>query len=199
MLKSSYSLVLLVLLSFCRFSEIEVGSDYSYKGKFNSYKTFSFVENETFEGTDTEKKMIEHHVTRVLERWGYRHKKGKSNFLIFYNFYIEDVKLRSYNQPEFHYWVHSKFGKKLTVMENDTSSYNDSDGIRTKDEVYNSNNLSLREGTIHITFFDRKKDESVWQGYASGVFGSNIVKNERTVQAAIIRILDEFRLVIPST
>ncbi|MEM0939520.1 MAG: DUF4136 domain-containing protein [Bacteroidota bacterium] len=199
MLKSSYSLVLFVSLLSCRFSEIEVGSDYSYKGKFNSYKTFSFVENETFEGTDSEKEMIEHHVTRVLERWGYRHKKGKSNFLIFYNFYIENVKLRSYNQPEFHYWVYSKFGKKLARLESDSTSYMDGEEIRNRDEVYNSNNLSLREGTIHITFFDRKKDESVWQGYASGVFGNNTVKNERTVQAAIIRILDEFRLVIPST
>lgn len=198
MSKPSFLLILFAFILFsCRFSEIEVDSDYSYAGKFHRYKTFSFVDNQTFDGKTEEKELIEYNITRILESWGYKHKEGKTNFLINYDFYFEDVKMRGYNQPEFHYWVQSRFGKDLTVLKKDTVE-EDSPYVRRRDEQYNSSKMSLSQGTIYVTFLDRKRDQSVWQGYASGVFGGDINNNERTIRAAIIRILDEFRLVTPS-
>lgn len=182
----------------CRFSEVEVESDYSYSGKFNRYKTFSFVNNQNFDGSEEDKKLIEHNITRILESWGYRYKEKKSSFLIFYNFYYDDVVMRGYNQPKFHYWVQSRFGRDLKVHPRDTLN-DDDDEVRRRDEQYNSAKLSLREGTIYVTFLDRKRDQSVWQGYASGVFGGEQVKNERAMRNAIIRILDEYRLITPES
>ena len=187
--------ITVVLSAFsCRFAEVEVDSDYSYAGKFNRYKTFSFVDNQTFKGLEKDENLIEHNITRILESWGYRYKENRADFMISYHFFFEDVKIVGYRQPEFHFWVRSRFGNEF--VEN-LDSLSISENIKRRDEKYNSASMELHEGTIFVTFLDRKKDQSVWQGYASGVFGGDVQNNERKMRAAIIRILDQFRLVTP--
>lgn len=194
-----YGIALIIMISSCRFTEVEVESDYSYTGKFNRYKTFSFVENQTFSGAEEEKGLIEHNISRILQSWGYKYKENRADFLICYDFYFDDVNMRGYNQPEFHRWVKSRFGNELLTPQSEADSLSKVEEVRRRDEKYNSATMSLKEGTIFITFLDRKRDQSVWQGYASGVFGDDVYHNERKMRAAIIRILDEFRLItLPS-
>lgn len=195
----TYILGLLCISFSCRFAEVEVDSDYSYSGKFNRYKTFTFVQNQAFSGVEKDKEIIEHNITRVLQSWGYRYKKGKSDIMISYDFYFEDVTMRGYNQPEFHSWVHTRFGKDLTVQEIAGDSLLNEEEIRRRDEKYHAARMKLNEGTVYISFLDRRREQSIWQGYASGVFEGDVFKNERKLRAAIIRILDEFRLITPST
>ncbi len=195
-----YILVLLSAFS-CRFAEVEVDSDYSYAGKFHRYKTFSFVDNQTFKGLERDESLIEHNITRVLESWGYRYKESRADFMISYHFFFEDVKIVGYRQPQFHFWVKSRFGNEFVAASADSLAVNDpllpGEDVKRRHEKYNSASMELNEGTIFVTFLDRKKDQSVWQGYASGVFGGDVQNNERKVRAAVIRILDQFRLVSP--
>lgn len=194
-------LIVTILLSSCRFSEVEVASDYSYSGKFHKYKTFSFVNNQTFGGQEEDKQKIEHNIARVLESWGYKYKEKKPDFIISYNFYVEDVRMRGYDQPEFHSWVQNRFGDEILMASpEDTTTEVDSDIVRRRDEKYNVSNMDLNNGTIYLSFLDRKRDQSIWQGYASGVFDADEAQNDRKIRASIIRILDEFRLIsIPNT
>ena len=192
-----YIIVIFLSSSSCRFSEVEVDSDYSYAGKFNRYKTFSFIDNQMFSGEDREAAMIEHNISRILQSWGYRYKKSKYDILISYDFFLDDVSLVGYNQPKFHNWVSSRFGAEYIEAKPDSVA--NEDEVRRRDEKYHSADVNLNEGAIYVTFIDRKKDASVWQGYAAGVFGGDVQNNERKMRAAIIRILDEFRLVTPSS
>ncbi|MEM6643062.1 MAG: DUF4136 domain-containing protein [Bacteroidota bacterium] len=188
-----------ILTASCRFSEVEVDSDYSYFGKFHRYKTFAFIDNQTFNGGDGEKRMIEQNIARILQSWGYRYKENKADFLISYDFFFEDLKLRGYDQPEFHSWVHSRFGNDLVKPNSVSDTTQSDDLVRRREEQYKSASMRLNEGTIYINFMDRKKERSVWQGYAAGVFNHDSDRNERRIRAAIIRILDEFRLItLPS-
>lgn len=197
-MKKIIYIIAVVFVSFsCRFSEIEVDSDYSYSGKFHKYKTFSFVSNQTFRGEAEDKELIEKNISRILSSWGYKAKERKPDFLICYNFFYEDVELVGYNQPDFHYWVQSRFGKEILHQSADTLSSEES--IRRRDEQYSEADMSLDEGSLYVTFIDYKKDQSVWQGYASGVFGGDVQQNERKMRAAIVRILDQFRLISINT
>ena len=198
MMRQVVSLIVLFTISFsCRFSEVEVDSDYSYTGKFHRYKTFSFVKNQTFRGADEDKELIEQNIGRILQSWGYKQKENRPDFLISYDFFYDDVTLLGYHQPDFHYWVKSRFGSELIEQAADTLSQEEE--VRRRDERYNEANMKLNQGTIYVTFLDRKRDASVWQGYASGVFSGDIQNNERKLRAAIIRILDQFRLISVST
>jgi len=192
--KIIYLIAIVFTLSGCRFSEIEVESDYSYSGKFNRYRTFAFVDNEAFNGETEEKGIIENNIKKVLQSWGYRYKESKSDILISYNFYVDDITMVGYQQPEFHNWVRSRFGEDMVIPINQPDSLL-TENIRRKDEQYASNDMEFAEGTVYITFLERRRDQSIWQGYASGVFGGDIDQNQRKMRAAIIRILDEFRLI----
>ena len=192
--KLLYLLAIVCVCTNCRFSEIEVESDYSYSGKFNRYRTFAFVDNTAFNGESEEKGMIENNIKKVLQSWGYRYKENKSDILISYNFYVDNITMVGYQQPEFHSWVRSRFGEDMVLPLSQPDSLLE-ENIRRQDERYSSADMEFQEGTVYITFLERRREQSIWQGYASGVFGGDIDQNQRKMRAAIIRILDEFRII----
>ena len=195
-MKIVYPLIIL-LLSACSSYDYVVDSDYNYRGNFDRYKTFAFAQNEGFGGTVADKDLIEKYLQRTLNSWGYDLQDRKPNLVIFYTLYFDDLKFRGYAQPEFISWIRENYGNKDLIYKKDTLDNSEDSYSRfysNKDESYDRERLELREGTILISMFDRRKQATVWQGYASGVFGEDKERNERVIKSAIIRILDEYRV-----
>lgn len=192
-------ILLLFVVSACTSSEYIVDSDYSYDGSFNKYKSFGFADNTGFLGSDEEKEVIEKYLKRTLQAWGYDYNLKRPNLLVFYTIYYDDLEFPGYNQPHFQSWLKSNYSDKEIVFKKDTlpdgrlrEAYADSQ--RGWDEEYNRISYDLKEGTLLISLFDRRKHKTVWNGYASGVFGNDETKNARIMRSAIIRILDEYKL-----
>jgi len=186
-MKNISFLLVALLISSCRFSDVEAESDYSYSGKFNRYRTFSFLSNNSFNGNDGEKEAIERNVSKVLHSWGYRQKNKKPDILICYDLFFDELTLKGYSQPQFHDWVLKKYGEKILVPNEELDSLRESD-VRGRDEKYLSDKVNMTEGTLLINFFDRKRGKSVWQGYASGIQENDVPENERKIKP----LLSEF-------
>lgn len=188
----------LIVISSCATSEYVVGSDYSYEGRFHKYKSFDFAGNGTFVGSTYDKALFEKYVGGILSSWGYSNKAKKPDLYVFYSIYYDDLNMQGYNQPNLREWSGSQPGLGDDVMGVDTilvdSSSRQKPFRRQKEEGYHAVKLNLREGTILISFFDRRQEKTVWQGYASGVFGTDKIKNERTLRSAILKVMDEFKL-----
>jgi len=58
---------------------------------------------------------------------------------------------------------------------------------------YKKRNYNLRKGTLLIQLFDRKQNRSIWQGYATGVYGNIYFNNERQLKIAVRSILDRYK------
>jgi len=162
-----------------------VESDYSYKGKFRKYKTYMFIEsNYEDPSLDNEldatlKKMIKNR----MGAQGYQINTRKPDLLVNYKLFVEDLEFLGCNQPSLEYWVkQAKYDEEGNRIEYQERDYD----FETKD---------LSEGALLITFFDRKKHFSVWQGYSSGFFSSEIQNNDRYLRAAVNKIFDEYRLI----
>ncbi len=195
---SKYVLLLMVAGGFsCSSSEYMVESDYSYEGRFHKYRTFEFASNDNFTGSLDDRKLFEKYVGSVLSAWGYRNKEKRPDFYVFYSIYYDDLTMKGYNQPDLKQWSGLN-GQYIDQIENfDSIAYEnaiDTTRSRKRRQLdYDAINFDMKEGTILISFFDRRKEKTVWQGYASGVFGSDKIKNERTLRSAIIKIMDEFK------
>lgn len=194
----SKALILLFVCS-CSSYDYVVESDYSYEGDFNKYDSFNFIANKNFSGTDNEKVIIEKYLKSTLNSWGYDHKERRPGLLILYTVFYEDFEYNGFDQPQFQGWLKANYSDKEVVFKKDTLPDGSVEEAFITDgryfrESYEKVSYSLKEGTIMISLFDRKKHKTVWQGYASGVFGGDNKKNERIMRSAIIRIMDEFKL-----
>jgi len=187
----------ILIISSCSTSEYVVGSDYSYEGRFHKYKSFDFAGNGTFAGSKYDKALFEKYVGGILSSWGYANRIKKPDFYVFYSIYYDDLDIQVYNQPDLQEWSESQAFQDNRVF-SDTlqleSTKSNKTTRRNRYEQYNGVNLNLREGTILISFFDRKREKTVWQGYASGVYGTDKITNERTLRSAILKVMDEFKL-----
>ncbi len=189
----------------CSSTEHIVESDYSYAGTFHRYKSFSFGQNGNFGGSEEDKELVEKYIGNILTAWGYRVEESKPDIYIFYSFYYDDFAYRGYNQPQLHQWVnynHPAYGEEISRGEVDidslTSDKRKSRRLYPKEE-YDAVTYELREGTMLISLVDRRKKRTIWQGYASGVMGPDQTKNQRVMRSAIIRIMDEFKLLSHSS
>lgn len=190
------TIVFLVITS-CNSYEYVVESDYSYTGKFDKYRTFGFGTNQTFSGLEKDKEILEKSVKNILNAWGYRYNERKPDLLIVYSIFFDDVNIKGFSQPQFEDWLRQNFINAKALLSKD--SIDDYTKSRNQNslqaiEGYRKVDYELKEGTIFLSFFDRKRDHTVWQGYASGVFGNNSQKNERVMRSAVIQILDEYKL-----
>ena len=183
----------------CSSTEYMVESDYSYDARFHRYKSFKFASNSNFKGSEADKDLFEKYVGTVLSAWGYRPRDKKPDLYVFVTIYYEDLTLKGYQQPNLKQWsgLTGKYQDQIHQFDSVASEQSVDDSFlsnRKLEEEYNAVDFDMREGTILISFFDRKKGKTVWQGYASGVFGADKVKNKRTLRSAIINIMDEFKL-----
>lgn len=164
-------MVLGVLITGCySYREYPVEYDYSYHGKFKNYKTYSFISHSIEDGSLTSN-VIREAIENRLGLQGYKYKENKPNLLVSYKVYYDSLNFRGYEQPEIEKWV------KYQNMEED----------------YDPRRYNLRKGTLLIQFYDRKQERSIWQGYATGVYGNIYFDNERQIKIAVRSILDRYQ------
>ncbi|MEN8250426.1 MAG: DUF4136 domain-containing protein [Bacteroidota bacterium] len=171
---TTFVLVLIVVLTTGCFSyrEYPVEYDYSYHGKFKKYKSFAFLEN-TFQTEDQQisNKIIERVISARLNVQGYKYKEEKPNLLVSYKIFFDSLSFRGYDQPAIEEWV-----RNSRISEN-----------------YDERSYNLKKGTLLIQLYDRKQDKSIWQGYATGVYGNIYFNNERQLKIAVRSILDRYQ------
>jgi uncharacterized protein DUF4136 len=166
-----FSIVLLVSGCFS-YREYPVEYDYSYHGKFRKYHSYAFLENnETVQDSSITNDIIKEVIQDRLAVQGYKFKKDRPSLLVSYKIYFDSLNFRGYDQPDIEDWA--KFSK--TSIEYDKHDY------------------SLKKGTLLIQLYDRKQDRSVWQGYATGVYGNIYFNNERQLKIAVRSILDRYK------
>ena len=154
------------------YREYPVEYDYSYHGKFKKYKSFAFLENSAQEKDTTfTDDIIENVIKSRLTVQGYRYKADKPNLLVSYKIYYDSLTFRGYDQPDIESWV------KLSSTEKD----------------YDPHKYNLKKGTLLIQLYDRKQERSIWQGYATGVYGNIYFNNDRQLKIAVRSILDRYR------
>jgi len=176
-MKVFYSLVMIfvvvISVSGCfSYREYPVEYDYSYHGKFKKYHTYAFLENsENPIDTSLTNSIIEKVIGDRLAVQGYKYKAEKPNLLVSYKIYFDSLNFQGYDQPDIEDWMRWQ---------------------RT-DEKYDKREYSLRKGTLLIQLYDRRQERSVWQGYATGVYGNIYFNNERQLKIAVRSILDRYK------
>lgn len=184
-----FSVLFVLVISSCSSIEHVVESDYSYSGNFKRYENFDISDNRNFEGSREQALLIENGIAETLENWGYKRRSSKPDLIIFYNIYSEDFNLISFDQPEFQHWISTTYSR-LEFEDSAQTNYAKS----RVTESYDKSPALMKEGTIQITFFDRKRKEVVWQGYSSGYLERNSLISKYDFKAVINRVLYEYRL-----
>lgn len=172
---SRYAIIIssLLIIGCYSYREYPVEYDYSYHGNFKRYKSFAFLQNNTFD-EDTaavSNEVIRNIIKNRLQTQGYRYKQEKPNLLVSYKIYYDSLNFRGYDQPDIESWVK----------------------YQREDEEYNPRKYDLRKGTLLIQLYDRKQERSIWQGYATGVYGNIYFNNERQLKIAVRSILDRYQ------
>lgn len=165
-------LALLILSGCYSYREYPVEYDYSYHGKFKKYKTFSFLQDRSVhKDTTISGDVIEDIIKSRLQSQGYHFKEDKPNLLVSYKIYYDSLNFRGYDQPDIESWVK----------------------VENEEEEYNPRKYDLRKGTLLIQLYDRRQERSIWQGYATGVYGNIYFNNERQLKIAVRSILDRYQ------
>lgn len=160
-----------VFLSSCLgYKELPVEYDYSYKGQFKKYRTFEIMKP-TDQELNASDELIESSIISRMKFLGYRQLSTRPHLLISYKMYKDTLIFQGYNQPEIDEWIKAQ---------NDNLNYE-----RKK--------LDLNTGTLLIQFYDRRQNRSVWQGYATTVYGQIDFESQRQIRNAVISILDKYR------
>ena len=200
-MKNFLSLTILSLVAFgcVTMDEYVVDYDYSYKGKFGKYKTYDFVSRSDLEFTAYDD-LIEGAIQTRLGTQGYRNSHKRPNLLVLYKVYFEDFYMNTYRQPELEDWVKNvKLKVKEDLEEDLPLDELTEEELKEEEQIsipgeYNSVKCDLREGTLYIVLCDRRSRQSVWQGYASGLFGNENFNNKKSIKKAVASILDEYQV-----
>lgn len=164
--------VLLVLLTSCLgYKELPVEYDYSYKGNFKKYRTFDIMHPIGLNDTTMVNEIVEKSIISRMKFLGYKQTETRPHLIIGFKMYNDSLRFNGYDQPEIEEW------------------------IKSQDEnlEYEARKLDLKTGTLLIQFFDRRQNRSIWQGYATTMYGNINFNNERHLRNAVISILDKYR------
>ncbi len=150
-------------------------SDYSYYGRFKTYRTFSFIEDLSPNRTEEAVALdlpLRTAITKRMRLQGYEMTESDPSLLVSYRIFYDDLRFQGYRQPELERWVE----------------------LGREEDKYDPVKYQLRKGTLLILFYDRKQERTIWQGYTSGVFGQPFLDSERSLNRAVRSILDRYRL-----
>lgn len=164
--------VVLALLSSCLgYKELPVEYDYSYKGNFKRYRTFDIMKPAGIADSTMVNEIIEKSIVSRMKFLGYRQSDNRPHLIIGFKMFQDSLRFNGYNQPDIEEW------------------------IRTQNENinYDPKKFHLRTGTLLIQFYDRRQNRSIWQGYATTMYGSIDFNNQRHLRNAVISILDKYR------
>lgn len=182
--------LLIILISSCASQkDYIIESDYSYSGRFNKYKTYDFLVMQESD-TSSHKEVIEKNISSKMSAQGYKRASKKPDILISYKVFNDNFEMKGYQQPHFDTWVTNNWSDIWLANGDGLDVHNP--GINAE---YNEQAYNMSQGTLHISFFDRKRRQTVWQGYASGVFASNEESSERSVRVATSKIFRQFRII----
>jgi hypothetical protein len=172
-MKSFYiPLFLLIILSSCLgYKELPVEYDYSYRGNFKKYRTFEIMRPIGVNDTTMVNAIVEKSIISRMKFLGYKQTETRPHLIIGFKMYTDSLRFNGYDQPEIEEWVKNQ----------------------TADLSYDQRKLDLKTGTLLIQFFDRRQNRSIWQGYATTLYGSINFNNERHLRNAVISILDKYR------
>lgn len=165
-------IILAVLATSCLgFKELPVEYDYSYKGNFKRYRTFDIMHGYGKADTSLVNDVIEKSIISRMRFLGYKQNSNKPHLVIGYKMFTDSLKFNGYQQPEIEEWA---------VTQNENLDYN-------------KQKFNLKSGTLLIQMYDRRQNRSIWQGYATTMYGSIDFNNQRHLRNAVISILDKYR------
>ena len=134
------------------------------------YRTFDIMKNGSLDSSMTNDQ-IERAILARMKFLGYKQSATKPHLIIGYKMFPDSLTFNGYNQPEIEDWIKSQ----------------------TADLNYNAQKYDIKTGTLLIQFYDRRQNRSVWQGYATTLYGSIDFQNSRHLRNAVISILDKYR------
>jgi hypothetical protein len=161
----------IVLASCLGYKELPVEYDYSYKGNFKRYRTFDIMKPAGMRDTTMMNEVIEKSIISRMKFLGYRQVNNKPHLIIGFKMFSDSLKFNGYNQPDIEEWARSGKG----------------------DLNYDPQKFNMKTGTLLIQFYDRRQNRSIWQGYATTMYGSIDFGNNRHLKNAVISILDKYR------
>ena len=165
-------LFLVILLSSCLgYKELPVEYDYSYRGNFKKYRTFEIMRPLGLVDSSMVNAVIEKSIISRMRFLGYKQSEHRPHLIIGFKMYTDSLKFNGYEQPEIEEWMKSQ----------------------NPELNYDQKKLNLKSGTLLIQFFDRRQNRSIWQGYATTVYGGIDFRNNRHLKNAVISILDKYR------
>lgn len=165
-------LLLSVLLGSCLgYKELPVEYDYSYKGTFKKYRTFDIMKPAGSHDSTMINEVIEKSIVSRMKFLGYRQSPNKPHLIIGFKMFNDSLKFNGYQQPEIEEWAKNQ----------------------KTDLKYEPLKFDMQSGTLLIQFYDRRQNRSIWQGYATTMYGSIDFHNSRHLKNAVISILDKYR------
>lgn len=153
------------------YKELPVEYDYSYRGNFKRYRSFDIMKPIGVSDTTMYNGVIERSILSRMKFLGYRQTDNRPNLLISYKMFGDSLRFNGYIQPDIEEWVKTQ----------------------NVDLDYDAQRYNLKTGTLLIQFYDRKQNRSVWQGYATTMYGDIDLGNDRHLRNAVISILDKYR------
>lgn len=164
-------LVLIMMSSCLGYKELPVEYDYSYKGTFKKYRTFDILRPSDARDMTMTNETIEKSIISRMKFLGYRQTDSRPHLIVGFKMFEDSLVFTGYNQPDIEEWV------------------------RGEDENldYDQKKLDLKTGTLLIQFYDRRQNRSIWQGYATTLYGSIDFHSDRHLRNAVISILDKYR------
>ncbi len=165
-------LFLVIFLSSCLgYKELPVEYDYSYRGNFKKYRTFEIMKPVGMQDSSMLNTVIEKSIISRMKFLGYKQSEHRPHLIIGFKMFNDSLKFNGYNQPDIEEWVKSQ----------------------NENLEYSQQKFNLNTGTLLIQFFDRRQNRSIWQGYATTVYGGIDFHNNRHLKNAVISILDKYR------
>ena len=166
------AIVIILLLASCLgYKELPVEYDYSYKGNFKKYRTFDIMRSSGAVDSSMSNAVIEKTIIARMKFLGYKYSTHKPHLIIGFKMFSDSLKFNGYNQPDIEEWVKNQ----------------------NENVDYDSKKFNLSTGTLLIQFYDRRQNRSIWQGYATTLYGSIDFNNNRHLRNAVISILDKYR------
>ena len=153
------------------YKELPVEYDYSYRGNFKRYRSFDIMKPIGVSDSTMYNGVIERSILSRMKFLGYRQTDNRPNLLISYKMFGDSLRFNGYIQPDIEEWVKTQ----------------------KADLNYDEQKYNLKTGTLLIQFYDRRQNRSIWQGYATTMYGDIDFGNDRHLRNAVISILDKYR------
>lgn len=163
-------LALMFLFSCSAFKELPVEYDYSYHGNFKKYRTFEIMKPLRADSSMLNEQ-IEKSIISRMKFLGYKQTPNKPHLIIGFKMFSDSLRFNGYNQMDIEEWARGQ----------------------NAEMDYSKQKYTLSEGTLLIQFFDRRQNRSIWQGYATTLYGQIDFQNSRHLRTAVVSILDKYR------